>query len=191
MKKRLTVLIAAAVLLLSGMSSFAEEVAEEKKIHSIGIALNPFGPLYGMYRLEVGIPITGLIEVGAQLNYFSVNQFVKMYGATTVDMPSILTIGGIARLFPSEEVAGFFIGGRVMYINIIPGDTGIDPISDMTAGIDLGWRFKWIFEAGWGMYFQSYFGIQRWLFQGGDMESTVGIAFPIWPTIGLHFGFHF
>jgi hypothetical protein len=187
MKKR-WIIILTIVLLIAGMAASAEE--GEK--HTIGVGINPFGPLWGSYKIDVGIPVTGLIEVGAQVNYFSFRQMAKMWNITGSDFPDILNVGGIVRIFPSQKAAGFFIGGRIMYLNVRPPASSTDPpVNDATAGIDLGWRFKWHFAGGWGMYFQSYLGIQRWILSGGELQDTIGVFIPIWPSFGMHFGVHF
>jgi len=187
MKKR-WIIILTVVLLAAGLTAFAEE----GEPHNLSVGIHPFGPLWGSYKIDVGLPVTGLIEVGGQVNYFSFKQLAKMWNITGEEFPDILNLGGIVRIFPSQEATGFFIGGRVMYLNVRPPASSLeDPISDVTAGIDLGWRFKWHFEGGWGMFFQTYFGIQRWLLQGGEMQETIGIVLPIWPTAAMHFGVHF
>ena len=190
MKKRWIIIFTVFLMVLS-LTAFAEE----RDIHKISIGIHPFGPLWGVYKIDVGVPISGIFEVAGQLNYWSVEQFVGLWGvdpAELGDLPNFLTVGAIFRIFPSQEASGFFIGGRAMYLMVeLPESVGGDSYSDMTAGIDLGWRFKWVFDAGWGMFFQTYIGVQRWIFQGGDFADTVGLAFPLWPTAGMHFGVHF
>jgi hypothetical protein len=190
MKKKRLVFLTVFLMVLS-LAAFAEE----RDIQTISVGIHPFGPLWGVYKVDIGVPINGILEVAGQINYWSVEQLVKLYGVDPTelgDMPNFLTAGVLLRVFPSQEASGFFIGGRAMYLMVkLPEAAGGDSYSDMTAGVDLGWRFKWNFDAGWGMFFQTYVGIQRWIFRGGDFAETIGLAFPLWPTGGMHFGVHF
>lgn len=163
--------------------------AQEDDSHLVSVGINPFGWIWGSYKIEAAVPLGGLFEVGGQLNYFNTAQFVSLFNVEdTSGLPRSLTLGAVGRIFPAQTASGFFIGGRLMYLNISALGTD-QSVNDMTAGIDIGWRFKWDLAGPLGMFFQTYFGVQRWVF-AGDLQDTVGLAFPIIPSTGLHFGIY-
>jgi hypothetical protein len=163
--------------------------ADESENHLFHVGINPFGVIYGSYKLDFGVPILGFLEVGGKINHFRGQQFANLIGSETPeDAPTWTNIGAVVRVFPSKTASGFFIGGRIMYLNINPQDPLEASINDATFGIDIGWRWKWLFSGSFGMFFQTHFGIQRWVFTG-DMESPLGaLNLPLWPSAGLHFG---
>jgi hypothetical protein len=83
---------------------------------------------------------------------------------------------------------GFFVSGRLMYLNYKDVDGGTETIyNDVTAGVDIGWRYLWEFESGYGMYLQFYGGVERFFFNG-EIADAFGI--PLLPVFGFHIGFH-
>ncbi len=165
--------------------------ADDGDSHLVSVGINPFGWIWGSYRIDVGVPLGGLLEVGGQLNYFNFRQFSGLFGFDTDDGPSpmFLTMGPLLRVFPAQDAQGFFIGGRMMFLRVTSPEDDIT-VNDMTAGIDVGWRFKWDLQGPVGLFFQTSLGFQRWIFSG-DIGETVGLVFPVWPNAGMHFGVHF
>ena len=174
------------LILLAGVVA-----AQEGEKHLVHVGINPFGVIWGSYKVEAGVPITGFLEVGAQMNHFSGAQFATLFGAETVaDVPNRTTVGAVVRIFPARSASGFFIGGRLMYLNVNTRDPVLDSINDVTAGIDLGWRSKWQLTEGFGMFFQTYLGVQRGIFNS-SVQSIFGLLnLPIAPSAGLHFGIY-
>ena len=166
--------------------------ADDGEIHSVSVGINPLGWVYGSYKVDVGVPLGGLLEVGGQLNYLNTRQLVGLFAFDLEDdsvIPLMLTVGPVLRIFPAQNAGGFFIGGRMMYLSISVPATG-ESVNDVTAGVDIGWRFKWDLRGPIGMFFQMHIGVQRWILSG-DIGSTIGLAFPVLPTSGMHFGITF
>ncbi len=186
-----TISLLLCLVLLAGVVAAEEVAAEENEKHLVSVGINPFGVIWGSYKLDFGVPIMGFLEVGGQANHFRGDQFANLFGIETAsDWPTKTTLGAVVRLFPAKTASGFFIGGRLMYLNVNTRDPAVDPINDMTAGIDIGWRWKWELTKAFGMFFQTHFGIQRWIFSG-DIQDTLGfLALPIMPSAGLHFGIY-
>jgi len=162
--------------------------AQENESHLIHVGINPFGVIYGSYKLDAGVPIGGLLEIGAQVNHFRGEQFANLIGSDPTSVATRTTAGFTVRIFPAKTASGFFIGGRLMYLNVDPADPLASTINDATAGIDLGWRWAWPIGQNFGMFFQTYLGVQRWIFSA-DIPPILGtLQLPIWPSAGLHFG---
>ena len=189
MNKRLKLLVlCVAVLLVASVSAFAKQNVEPHKFH---IALNPFTWIWGAYRAEVGVPITGLLEVAGQIEYIDGKAFMELFQLEDWETyTQRLTVGPVIRLFPSLNNSGFFISGRLMYLNLVAVTLGIEsgPYNDMTAGVDIGYRYKWDFPGKWGMNIQFYAGVDRYIFNG---EISDEINFPLLPVSGFHIGFHY
>ena len=163
--------------------------ADDGDSHLVSLGINPLGWIWGSYRIDVGVPLGGLLEVGGQLNYFSFKQFVGLFPwaePEDQELPSLLSAGPVLRVFPAQNAQGFFIGARMMFFRFAIPETNVS-LNDMTAGIDVGWRFKWDLRGPVGLFFQTHLGVQRWLFTG-DLDFW---PFPILPTAGMHFGVHF
>jgi hypothetical protein len=178
-------IVSLLLLVLVGTGAFAKQEVEK---HTVHVGINPFSWIWGVYAGEVGVPLTGLIEVAAQFNYVNGKAQRKLFGIDTDSYSQRLTVGPVVRLFPSQMATGFFVSGRVMYLHFNFVDVGIEhKYDDVTAGIDLGWRYLWEFESGYGMFLQFYGGIERFFFNG---EIGDDIGFPLLPVAGLHLGFH-
>ena len=178
-------IVSLLLLVLAGTGAFAKQEVEK---HTAHVGLNPFSWIYGVYSGEVGVPITGLFEVAVQFDYVDGLAQRKLVSADTDEYTKRLTVGPVVRLFPSQMATGFFISGRLMYLNFKYHDPGGDEAyDDVTAGIDIGWRYLWEFDSGWGMFLQFYGGIERFFFQG---EIADLIGFPILPVAGFQIGFH-
>ena len=177
------VLVVLSIVLVSGTA-----VAQQEGKHLVHVGINPFGVIWGQYKVDVGVPITGFVEAAGQINHFRGRQFANLVGSETPeDWPSTTSLGAVVRIFPGQNAAGFFLAGRLMYLNVNPADPALDSVNDATAGIDLGWRWKWPLMDRFGMFFQTYFGIQRWVFSG-DLQTLFGsFNLPFWPSAGLHF----
>ena len=179
------------LVLLAGVVAAEEVAAEENEKHLVHVGINPFGVIYGSYKLDFGVPIAGFLEVGGQVNHFHGAQFANLVGsADPANWPNTTTLGAVVRIFPAKTASGFFIGGRLMYLNVNTRVEGADPINDMTAGIDIGTRWKWDLTKAFGMFFQMHFGIQRWVFSGDIQSAFGGLNLPFWPSAGLHFGIY-
>jgi len=179
-------IVSLMLLVLVGTGAFAKQDVEK---HTVHVGLNPFSWIWGVYRGEVGIPLTGFIEVAAQFDYVDGQTQREIFGMDTTTYSKRLTAGPVIRLFPSQMATGFFISGRLMYLNfrfVDKGEGTDKTYDDVTAGIDLGWRYLWEFENGWGMYLQFYGGIERFFFNRDISEDF----FPILPVTGFHIGFH-
>lgn len=162
--------------------------AQETDAHLVHAGISPFGIIYGSYKLDVGVPLGGLLEVGGQITHFRGEQFANLVGNEPADTPSWTHAGATVRVFPAQNASGFFIGGRIMYLNVDPGDPLESTLNDAAVGIDLGWRWKWPLAGNIGMFFQTHFGVQRWIFSSGSPGLVGDIRLPIWPTAGVHFG---
>jgi hypothetical protein len=176
-----------ALLLIASMGAFAKQDVEPHKFH---VALNPFSWIWGAYRAEVGMPITGLLEVAGQIEYLDREVVVDMFEFPWDTYQKRLTIGPVVRLFPALNNSGFFISGRLMYMNLTVVTLGVEegPFNDVTAGVDIGYRYKWDFPGHWGMNIQAYYGIERYFFNG---EISDLINFPLLLVGGFHIGFHY
>ena len=180
-------IVSLLLLVLVGAGAFAKQDVEKHIFH---VGLNPFSWIWGVYAGEVGVPLTGLVEVAAQFNYVDGEAQRRLFGLDTDIYSKRLTVGPVVRLFPSQMATGFFVSGRVMYLNFRYVDENIskdETYNDVTAGIDIGWRYLWEFESGYGMFLQFYGGIERFFFNG-DIGDDFG--FPILPVAGFHLGFH-
>jgi hypothetical protein len=178
-------IVSLLLLVLVGAGAFAKQDVEK---HTVHVGINPFSWIWGVYSGEVGAPLTGLIEVAAQFNYVNGKAQRKLFGLDTDTYSQRLTAGPVVRLFPSQMATGFFVSGRVMYLNFKYVDAGGETTyNDVTAGIDIGWRYLWEFESGFGMFLQLYGGVERFFFNG-DIGDDFG--FPILPVGGFHLGFH-
>ncbi len=186
MNKTSKVLILCLTLLV--VASFSAFSKQEVEKHTFHVGLNPFSWIYGIYEGEVGMPITGVFEVALQFNYVDGEAQRKLVKADTSTYTNRLTMGPVVRLFPGQNATGFFVSGRLMFLNVkyVDGATE-EKYNDATAGIDIGWRYLWEFEGDWGMYLQFYGGLERFFFQG-EISDIVGI--PILPVFGFHLGFH-
>jgi ABC-type glycerol-3-phosphate transport system substrate-binding protein len=180
-------IVSLLLLVLVGAGAFAKQDVEK---HTVHVGINPFSWIYGAYKIEVGMPLTGFVELAAQFNYVDGEAQRKLIGEDTDTYTKRLTGGAVVHLFPSQMATGFFISGRLMFLNFryVDKATSTDYTKqDMSAGIDMGWRYLWEFEGGWGMFLQFYGGIERFFFNG-DIADDFG--FPILPVSGFHIGFH-
>ena len=185
MRKRTKLLIVTVVLMmLIAAGAFAKQNVE---VHTFHVGINPFSWIWSDIKAEVGFPITGIFEVAGQIHYVNGEKQRDLFGADTDEYSKRLTIGPVIRLFPSEMATGFFVSGRLMYLNFTYHDaTGDTTYNDLTAGVDIGWRYIWEFESGWGMFLQFYGGIERFILNG---EIADDIGFPLLPVAGFHLGF--
>ena len=202
MAERARLVVAILCLLVLGNVS----PAAEPEVHRIHLGVSPFGVIWGMYRAEVGVPLSDIAEAAVQVNHFRGNQFAKMIGsAEPLHWPDTMSLGATLRVFPSKQPAGLFVAARLMYLHVEKREPEVvftreasswtgrstSLIHDATAGIDVGWRWKWPLTGRGGLVFQPSFGVQRWLL-GGDLEQVFGkINLPVWPSSGLHFGIYF
>ncbi len=179
------------VLLLAAMAAVTPLAAADGDTHSVSVGINPLGWVWGSYKIDVGVPLGGLLEIGGQLNYLNFRQLVGLFGVDTEGepVPRFLTAGPLLRVFPAQNAQGFFIGARMMYLHISVPEAD-ESVNDMTAGVDVGWRFTWDLQGPVGLFFQTHLGVQRWIF-GGEIGETIGRAIPILPTSGMHFGVTF
>ena len=184
-RKSILACVLTGIFLLASGTAFAQETSET---HAAHVGINPFGWLYGAYRVEAGVPLNQYFEIAGQLNYFNAKQFRSLWGADTDNYNNRLTTGGVFRLFPGGESKGFFVSGRLMYLQFTHVEDGIeDSTTDVSAGVDLGWRIKFSFDAPVGMFVQSFLGLERFILSGGD----IGDYLPILPVAGLHLGVTF
>jgi hypothetical protein len=186
MKKSAKVIaLCMALLLCAAVGAFAKQNVEK---HTVHIGLNPFSWIFGVWNAEVGAPITGLVEVAGQVNYINGREVANIFGGDVTVYPINLTLGGIVRLFPTLNATGFWVGARFMYLNYTWVDGATETTyNDMTAGVELGYRYLWDFPGGWGMFIQGYFGIERYFFHG-EIADLTGI--PILLVGGMQLGFH-
>jgi hypothetical protein len=183
MAKRSRVMcLAVCLLLVGGVVATAEEGGK----HLVHFGVNPFSWIWADYNFEVGVPLSGLLEVGASLDYWDFVAAAEIFGSDPVDAADnakLFTVGAFVRVFPAKTASGFFIGGRVSYFHInslvLP-----DSINDLMAGVDIGWRWKWPLSGNFGLFFQADVGIQRWISQ--DISAIWPL--PILPRGGLLFG---
>jgi hypothetical protein len=180
-----SLIVSLLLLVLVGAGAFAKQDVEK---HTVHVGLNPFSWIWGVYSGEVGIPLTGFIELAGQFNYVNGEAQRKILGLDRDSYSKRFTGGAVVRLFPSQVATGFFISGRLMYLNFKFVDAGgTDTYNDVTAGVDIGWRYLWEFEGDFGMYLQFYGGIERFFFNG-EIGDDLGL--PIIPIGGFHIGFH-
>jgi hypothetical protein len=173
------------LLTLVGASAFAKQEVEK---HTFHFGLNPFSWIYGVYKGEVGIPLTGLVELAGQFTYVDRGRQAAIYGVDLDAYWKRLNAGLIVHIFPNQMATGFFISGRLSYLRFTVVDeiaSTEDVYDDATAGVDIGWRYIWEFENGWGMFLQFYGGAERFFFNGEISDEF----FPILPVTGFHFGF--
>jgi hypothetical protein len=180
--KSLVVCLLLLVLVAAG--AFAKQDVEVHKVH---VAINPFSWIWGAYTGEVGFPLSGLVEIAGQITYVNGKAQRRIFGLDTDTYSQRLTVGPVVHIFPSEMATGFFVSGRLMYLHFKFVDLGVEDIyNDVSAGIDIGWRYIWEFESGYGMLLQFYGGLERFFFNG-DIGDDFG--FPILPVAGFHIGF--
>ena len=173
------------LLVVASFSAFSKQEVEK---HTVHVGINPLSWIYGVWEGEVGMPITGVVEVNLQFSYVNGEAQRKLFNADTDTYTKRLTLGPVVRLFPGQNATGFFISGRLMFLHFKYVDEGSEETyNDATAGIDVGWRYLWEFEGGWGMYVQFYGGLERFFFNG---EISDALGFPILPVGGFHLGFH-
>jgi hypothetical protein len=182
MKLRNKIGFLALLFILVSFSAFGQEEGPKEK-HTVFIGINPITVFMSYYEGEVSVAITGLFELGAQISYLDINGFLNLFsnGAVTVTGSNyLLHVGAVARVFPGQDAQGFFLSGRVMMLQfqVEGAPTGM---TDFAVGMDIGWRFRWLFE-GWGLIFQAFGGIERAILH----QETIGI--PILPVFGFHFG---
>ncbi len=182
MKLRTKIGMFILLLLLVSFSVFAEEAVSEKPKHTIFIGINPITAFMSYYEGEVSVAITGFFELGAQVSFLDITGFVNMFaGSGSVTGSNyLLHIGAVARIFPGQNAQGFFISGRVMMLQFAIDGVTVG-LNDLSVGLDIGVRFRWLFE-GWGLIFQFFGGIERAILH----QEEIGI--PILPVLGLHFG---
>jgi hypothetical protein len=180
-----SLVISLALLILVGGGAFAKQDVEK---HTFHVGINPFSWIYGSYKGEVGMPLSGLVELAGQFYYVDRGKQAAIYGADLDVYWKRLNAGLVVHLFPSQMATGFFISGRLTYLRF----TWVDEIAatedvydDLTAGVDIGWRYIWEFDSGWGMFLQFYGGIERFFFNGEISD----VFFPILPVGGFQFGF--
>lgn len=92
------------LILLGGVVVGQDVAAEEDQKHLVHVGINPFGVIWGSYKLDFGVPIMGLLEVGGQVNHFRGDQFANLFGIETAsDRPTRTTLGAVVRLFPAKR----------------------------------------------------------------------------------------
>jgi hypothetical protein len=185
--------IVTLVLILLITIAVAGFARQDVETHSIHIGMNPFTWIFGIYSGEVGIPLTGFIEIAGQFDYLDGRTLIRTFsGGDEPDEGFIFTwvkVGPILRLFPAQNATGFFLSFRAMYMYFRAVDEwdGIDEtFHDFVMGTDIGWRYIWEFNNDWGMYLQGYFGIERFLLNYEISDIYMPILF-VW---GFQIGFH-
>jgi hypothetical protein len=180
------------LLVLVSTSGFARQDVET---HTFHFGLNPFTWIFGLYNGEIAVPLTGFLELAGQFDYLDGKALIRMMsgGEDYEDEIyfSLLRVGPLLRLFPTQNATGFFLSIRLMYLMFHGVDEwdGIDETyHDLSVGTDIGWRYLWEFDTGWGMYVQGYFGLERFLL---NEEIADFLPLPIFSVYGLQIGFHF
>ena len=176
------------LLIVVSLGAFAKQTTEK---HTVHFAINPFSWIYGVYNGEVGLPLTGLLEVAAQFNYWDGLAMAKLFSDDTDYYTDYynqrLTVGPVLHVFPAQNATGFFVSARLMYLHFVNVDLGVkSTYNDVSAGVDLGWRYRWQFAKGGGMLLQFYGGVERFFFQG-DIGNH--LILPIILVGGFHLGF--
>ncbi|MBN1698506.1 MAG: hypothetical protein JW881_13405 [Spirochaetales bacterium] len=189
------------IMLTCGFYLAAEENAGLDP-YNVSIAINPFSLIWGMYGIEVGIPVLNILEPTAYIT------FVDMFGMVRIISPDVeipegssawfVNAGVSIRFFPSQQYDSFFAGFRLTYIYLNLELEGSDVIdtqlegsnSDIAVGFDLGWRWRWSFGGSMGMFVQTWIGMERYILQEGLTESLF-VGLPIVPISALQIGFTF
>jgi len=183
-------LLIVLLLVLGSTSGFAKQDVET---HSVHFGLNPFSWIFGIYNGEIGIPLTGFLELVGQFNYLNGKAFLRiMSGGEDFEDEfyfSWLKAGPLLRLFPTQNATGFFLSFRVVYLmlHVVDEWDGIDEtFHDLAVGTDIGWRYLWEFDNDWGMYLQGYVGLDRFILNAEISQVFI----PILPFFGFQIGFH-
>jgi len=178
------------LLVLVGTSGFAKQDVET---HSVHFGLNPFTWIFGLYNGEIGIPLTGFLELVGQFDYLNGKTLVRILsGGEDFEDEfyfSLLRAGPLLRLFPTQNATGFFLSFRFVYFmfHVVDEWDDIDEtFHDLAVGTDIGWRYLWEFDNDWGMYLQGYLGMERFLLHA----EIADFHLPFFMVYGFQIGFH-
>jgi hypothetical protein len=186
---RVVALVVFFLMAIAGLGSARQDV----ETHSIHFGLNPFTWIFGIYSGEVGVPLTGFLELAGQFDYLNGRTLLEVFsGGEVPDEGFIFTwlkAGPILRLFPAQNATGFFLSFRAMYMyfRAVDEGAGIDErFDEFIIGTDVGWRYIWEFDNDWGMYLQGYVGVERFLLN----YEIADLFMPILFAWGFQIGFH-
>jgi hypothetical protein len=163
--------------------------AADAQPYRLSLTLNPFSWIAGFYGFEATVPLGRAVELGGQAAMFNEAFFESTYGSeveVTGERPLYypLRAGAVLRLFPFEDLAGGFLTGRAMYVQV-PGRTEeANARGEVSLGVDIGYRQMWPAGRGWGWMSHVYAGFDR-IVTGNEAAP------PVLPVLGLRAGLYF